>query len=245
MPVYQPNRVEYTITHGHVGIVREDGGILPAYWSHPDIGGTFPAVALLHDWWGITDVERRLANLFAQMGYYVIMPDLFTGQTARTPQEAIGLVEALGEQGFSCVNISLQTLEQHVRVNGNVAAVGLGMGGSLAYEAALERDDLEAAVAYYGFPQRYLGRFKDAKAPILAIFGDDDPYTRHKVIQRLQHELDQSVLEHEVVTIPNASRDFFREMTLPAGTIAWERTLAFLELYLGRPAQLTSLKSRS
>ena len=233
MPIYEPSRVEHTITNGHVQIVRENGALLPAYWSHPAMGGTFPAIALIHDWWGITDTERHLANLFAQMGYYVIIPDLFNGKLARTPQEAIGLVEALGEQGFACVNVSLHTLERHVRVNGKVAAVGLGMGGSLAYEAALKRDDLEAAVAYYGFPQRYLGRFKDVKAPILAIFGSDDPYTRLKVVERLESELAQSPLDHEVVRLPGASRDFFSDPAAQAGTLAWTRTLAFLEKYLG------------
>jgi carboxymethylenebutenolidase len=233
MPIYEPNRVEHAITNGHVQIVRENGAVLPAYWSHPAMGGTFPAIALIHDWWGITDIERRLANLFAQVGYYVIIPDLFNGKLARTPQEAIGLVEELGDQGFSCVNMSMHTLEHHGRVNGKVAAVGLGLGGSLAYEAALKRDDLEAAVAYYGFPQRYLGRFKAAKAPILAIFGGDDPYTRLKVVERLESELAQSPLSHEVVTLPGVSRDFFREPAAQAGTVAWARTLAFLEKHLG------------
>lgn len=244
MPIYEPNRVEYAITHGHVQIIREDGDPLPAYWSHPDMGGTFPAIALIHDWWGITDVERRLGNLFAQMGYYVIIPDLFNGKIAKTPQEAIGLVEALGDQGYLCVNTALQALERHMRANGNVAAVGLGMGGSLAYEAALKRNDLEAAVAYYGFPQRYLGQFKDAKTPILAFFGGDDPYTRPKVIEQLRRELAESPLNHEVVTIPNVSRDFFRDTAMQAGTTAWNKTLEFLEQYLGGRARPASSPSR-
>jgi carboxymethylenebutenolidase len=244
MPIYQPNRVEYAITHGHVQIVREDGDPLPAYWSHPDIGGTFPAIALIHDWWGITDVERRLGNLFAQTGYYVIIPDLFNGSLAKTPQEAIGLVEALGDQGYSCVNTSLQALEHHMRSNGSVAAVGLGMGGSLAYEAALKRDDLEAAVAFYGFPQRYLGHFNHANTPILAIFGSDDPYTRPKVIEQLERELAESPVEHEIVTIPNVARDFFREPAMQAGSIAWDKTLAFLDQHLGGPARPAASPSR-
>lgn len=239
MPIYEPNRVEHTITNGHVQIVRENGAAIPAYWSHPAMGGTFPAIALIHDWWGITEVERRLANLFAQMGYYVIIPDLFNGRLARTALEAKALVEELGDQGFACVNTSLHTLERHVRVNGNVAAVGLGMGGSLALEAALKRDDLEAAVAYYAFPQRLLGRFPEAKAPILAVFGQDDPYTRPKVVAQLQRELAQSPLGHEVVSLPGAARDFFRDPAAHAGTAAWNRTLAFLDRYLNGTPKLS------
>jgi carboxymethylenebutenolidase len=234
VPIYDPSRVEYTITQGHVSIVRDNGESLPAFWAHPDKGGKFPAIALIHDWWGITPVERRLANLFAQVGYYVIVPDLFNGSVAKTPQEAIGLVEALGDQGFSCVNTSLQILERHIRVDGNVATVGLGMGGTLAYEAALRRSDMEAAVACYGFPQHYLGKYSSAKAPILAIFGEADPYTRAKVIEQLRRELSESPLEHEVLVIPNASRDFFREPESATGTTAWQQILIFLEKHLAK-----------
>ncbi|NDJ61275.1 MAG: hypothetical protein GYB67_09130, partial [Chloroflexi bacterium] len=168
MPAYEPSKVEYTIISGHVRIITDQGAQLPAYWAHPDIGGKFPAVGLLHDWWGITAVERRLAHLFAQLGYYVIIPDLFGGQVAQTPAAAMKLVEALGDNAYPWVDTCLRALEYHVRSNRMVAAVGLGMGGSLAFEAALTRSDLEAAVACYGFPQKYLGHFQDARAPILA-----------------------------------------------------------------------------
>src|SRR5215218_5195505 len=141
MPVYQPQHVEYTIVNGRVSIVGDDGAQIPAYWSHPDIGGKFPALAILHDWWGITAVERRLAHLLAQLGYYVIVPDLFDGATASTPEAAYKLVEAKGARSYGCVDTALRVLENHVRTDGKTAAVGLGMGGSLAYEAAITRGD--------------------------------------------------------------------------------------------------------
>lgn len=189
MPVYQPQRVEYTIVNGRVSIVTDDGSQIPAYWSHPDVGGRFPAVAILHDWWGITTVERRLAHLFAQLGYYVIIPDLFDGAQAHTPEEAYKLVEERGAKAYGCVDTALRVLENHIRTDGHTAAVGLGMGGSLAFEAALVRDDLEAAVAFYGFPQRYLGRFKAARAAILAIYGSAEPFVPPDVIDALRRDL--------------------------------------------------------
>ncbi len=238
MPVYEPRGVEYAIVSGHVGVVLENGARMPAYWSHPNIGGTFPSVALIHDWWGIRPVERRLAQSLAQMGYYVIAPDLFDGETAETAQEAMALIEKLGERGYQAVDAALSVMEKHLRSNRNVAAVGLGMGGSLAYEAAIKRTDLEAAVSFYGFPQRYLGQFAQAHAPILAIYGSEEPYTKAPVIERLRTELAQSPLAHEVHIIPNAGRDFFGGSTR-AATQAWELLAAFLDQHLSsepRPA---------
>jgi len=234
MPIYDPEHVEYSIVNGRVSIVTDDGTQLPAYWSHPDMGGKFPAIAILHDWWGITTVERRMANLFAQMGYYVIVPDLFDGATARTPEEAYKLVEDKGARGYGYVETALSVLENHGRTNGHTAAVGLGMGGSLAYEAALNRSDIEAVVSFYGFPQRYIGKFKTAKAPILAIYGSKEPFVASKVIDEMQKELKQSPLGHEVVILDGVGRDFLSEnlssnAANQPGSIAWQKMLAFLE----------------
>jgi carboxymethylenebutenolidase len=233
MPVYEPENVEYAIVNGHVRIVTDDGAQLPAYLAYPDTSGTFPAVALVHDWWGITTTERRLANLFAQLGYYVIIPDMFHGQTAADPRHAMKLVEQLSNQGYTYVDTALRTMEQHVRVNREVAVVGLGMGGSLAYEAALTRDDLEAAVACYGFPQRYFGRFAEAKAPILALYGSSDPFVYGPVVARLKRELSKSPLPHEVAMLDGMGRDFFKD-SADTVTAVWSKIMAFLQAHLRR-----------
>ena len=232
MPVYQPRGVEYAIVSGRVSIVTDDGRKLPAYWSHPDMGGRFPAVAVIHDWWGITDIERHMAHLFAQMGYYVIIPDLFDGAVALTAQDALRLVEASAAGAYGAIDAALRVLETHVRCNEMVAAVGLGMGGSLALEAALTRTDLEASVALYGFPQKYLGRFHEAKAPILAIFAGADAYIGAGVIAQFRRELGQSVVDHQIVVIDEAAHGFFNTQAEGASAQAWEAVVAFLEKHL-------------
>lgn len=242
MPIYEPEHVEYTIVNGRVSIVGDDGAQIPAYWSHPDVGGKFPAVALIHDWWGITTLERRMAHLLAQLGYYVIIPDLFDGESARTPQEAMALVRAKGERSYGCVDTALYVLENHVRTSGHTAAVGLGMGGSLVFEAALTRRDLEAAVVFYGFPQRYFGKFKDAHTPILAIYGSAEPHVDTDTIARLRRELGDSPFEHEVVILDGAARDFLDEAPIPddthrPGTAAWTAMLAFLDKHRVTPPE--------
>jgi len=242
MPVYEPSHVEYGITSGHIQVVVEGGSTIPAYWAHPNMGRLFPAVALIHDWWGITPAIRRMAHLFAQSGYYVIVPDLFEGRTTAAPQEAMELVRRLGDNGYPRIDAALSALEHHHNTNSDVAAVGIGMGGSLAFEAAIVRQDLEAAVAYYGFPQRYFKRFAEATTPILAIYGDHEPHVSADLIAQLRGELAHSAhnLQHELLILAAAGRDFFLDESNTANQEsslqALNATFTFLEKYLKGPS---------
>lgn len=211
MPIYDPDHIEYAINTGHVQIVLDDGGNLPAYFAHPTIGRKFPGVAIIHDWWGLNELVVRVANIFAQMGHYVMVPDLFDGKTATTPQQAIQLVETLQDNGYPRVHTALGALETHHQCNSSVAAIGIGMGGSLAFEAAIVRDDLEAAVAYGGFPQRYFGQFERANTPIYALYGEHEPHISKSAINRLKKELAATALKesHLVEVVPGMGHDFF------------------------------------
>lgn len=244
MPIYEPDHVEYTISTGHIQIVMDNGVQLPAYWAHPQLGLMFPGVVVVHDWWGLTDIIRRIANLFAQMGHYVIVPDLFNGATARTPQDAIRLVEGLGDHGYPKVHSALSVLETHHHCNADIAAVGVGLGGSLAFEAAIVRDDLEAAVVFSGFPHRYYGRFKTSNTPICAFYGEQEPHISANDIQRLRDELGATDLAHEVHLIADLGHDFFSErLTAEQRRHSREvlkHTLAFLDMHLSGPKRRAS-----
>jgi carboxymethylenebutenolidase len=233
--------VEFKIESGHIQIRTDEGNSVPAYWAHPDIGQDFSGICLLHDWWGTTDVVRMLSNFFAQMGYYVVAPDLFDGAQAHTPTQAMQLLEKTESTRYNIVSAALDALETHNHVNHSVAVLGLGMGGSLAYEAAVTREDIEAAVSYAGFPQRYLGRFKQAQTPTLAVYGSDEPYTRPVVIKALRDELAESHLaaDHRIVIVPEAGHEFFSSTPDPKMRPISKRvineTLAFLERHLEQP----------
>lgn len=241
MPIHDSNRVEFAIDSGYIEIVTDSGKKVPAYWAHPRIGHRFSGICLLHDWWGMDTVSRLLANFFAQMGYYVIEPDLFGGHKARTPQEAMRLVERTQSTRYEAVNATLSVLESHHRVNRSVAAIGMGMGGTLAFEAAIKRPDLEASVSYAGFPQQFLGQFTQSNTPILAVYGSQEPYTKPKVIQHLKHEFEQSDLkaEHEIAIIEGGTHNLFSTEKDPSkqliSKVAINKTLAFLEKHLETP----------
>lgn len=237
------NRVEYDITTGHIVINTDDSSRFPAYWAHPNRTSRFPGVVLIHDWWGLTPAVRRLANQFASVGHYVIAPDLYDGQTATSAAEALRLLDTLGQRAYRRLDSALSALETHHQCNGDVAAVGLGLGGSLAFEAALTRRDLEAAVAYAGFPQHFLGRFAGAQAPILAFYGSGDKYIPAQQIAALRTELAGLPLPHRVIVLEGAGHAIFSDdaddAALGHARAAWAATLAFLDTLLDRPARST------
>jgi dienelactone hydrolase len=235
-------RIEYPIDSGHIAIIGE-GRRYPAYWAHPRIGGKFSGIALLHDWWGMANWVRMMANFFAMRGYYVIAPDLFHEQTASTPKEAMALIEKTKDTRYEGLDATLTVLETHNRTNRKVAAVGVGMGGTLAYEAALKRTDLEAAVSYAGFPQAYMGQFKTCNTPILAFYGEKEPYTKPIVIETMRQELLQSPVKDRshVEIVPNVGHDIFHDqMSIDELDVARQlylKTQNFLKNFLIPPTE--------
>lgn len=241
MPIYDKDRMEYSIDSGHITIVMDDGTKLPAYWAHPKLGTQFSGIALLHDWWGVNEIIRMLADFFAQMGYYVIVPDMYDGKTASTPQEAMSLLEQYKDTRYPKAHQTLAVLEQHHMTTRQVAAVGVGMGGTLAFEAAIRRDDLEAAVSFAGFPQNYLGSFEKCNTPIFAVYGAQEPYTKPVVVKALMDEFKRSDLkdDHSVLIVDKIGHEFFGESfsheQRENGRKAMSQVLNFLERHLGKP----------
>ena len=213
MSIYDAHHMEFTITSSQIAIMTDDGIQVPAFLSHPRLGQKFSGIVLIHDWWGVNQDIRQLSNFLAQMGYYVIVPDLFLGQTAINAKQAIQLYDEHAPQIYTKVNASLAVLETHHKCNHKVAAMGVGMGGSMAFEAAIKRTDLEAAIAFGGFPQRYLKQFDQANTPILALYGQKDPFIKPLVVTALKQALSTTALkdQHEVKIFDHIKHEFFTE----------------------------------
>src|SRR5262245_48739416 len=138
--MYETKRIQHRVTSGHIRIVA-DGHLLPAFWAHPEIGGTFPGLVLIHEWWGLTAHIRSLVRRFAEQGYYVIAPDLFDGQLARNADEGLALQNRLGEAGLPRINAALNVLQTHHKCNGKLGVVGWQLGGELTFQVAMHRTD--------------------------------------------------------------------------------------------------------
>jgi carboxymethylenebutenolidase len=237
--MFEASHLQYSIVSGYIQIVS-DGHYLPAFWSHPELGGPFPGLVMLHDQWGLTPHVRFQARRFAEQGYYVIAPDLFNRQIAMSPEQAQALIDQVGEAALSHVKAAVHALLTHHKCNGKIGLIGWGMGGKLALQTAIYREDLCAVVMFYSLPDEVTpAELRMLDEPVLAIFGAQDSGSPPEKIDRWRQILAGSELGHEIVVYPAARRDFFDDtratFDADAAADAWKRALAFFDEHLEVP----------
>jgi carboxymethylenebutenolidase len=234
----EAHKLQHRITSGYIQIVSPLGNV-PAFWAHPMYGGPFPGLVLLHDDWGLSAHTRALVHRFAEVGYYVIAPDLFEGNHPTTRAEASALEKHYLPSAPDKVDAALRALETHHKSNRKMAVLGWDMGGTLVFGIAATRPDVMAAVSFYGNPEPYFGQFNPSDSPILAIFGEHDEI-RRQTENRLREELIRTAQPHEVIVYPQVGHGFFNDSQMDTYNVeaaedAWRQTLAFLETHQGKP----------
>ncbi len=230
--MFEASHLQHNIVSGYIKIVS-DGHYLPAFWAHPELGGPFPGLVMLHDGWGLTAHIRAQARRFAEQGYYVIAPDLFNRQTAGTLQQAGALIAQVGEAALSHVTAALNALKTHHKCDGRIGLIGWGLGGDLALRMAVIRDEPGGLVTFYAAPSAVTrAELRALSCPLLAIFAGRDPATSPEQVETLRATLEQAPFAHEVTLYPGVGRDFFDDsrpaFDAEAAEDAWNRALDFL-----------------
>ena len=71
---------------GDVDPVDTPGPLL--FLEEGDVVEPLPAVILIHEWWGLNDNVRAMANRLAGEGYMVLAVDLYNGEVAESREAA-------------------------------------------------------------------------------------------------------------------------------------------------------------
>lgn len=131
----------------------EGDAITTGYLAVPDGDGPFPALVIIHEWNGLQDRVRQLADDFADEGYVTLAADLYQGRTGSNPQENMALVrEAQADQPAMIANLNAAVayLRGRSDVTGRVGAMGWCFGGGVALSFGLDGDNHEATAVFYG-----------------------------------------------------------------------------------------------
>jgi carboxymethylenebutenolidase len=142
----------------------------------PQGTGSFPAIVIIHEWWGLNDWVKQQAQMFAEHGYVTLAVDLYRGQVASDPEMAHELMRALPQdRGVAYLRSSVAYLKtlKYVKPT-RIGVAGWCMGGSFAMQLAIAEPSLKAVAINYGALETDPAQLKKIHAAILGNFGAQD-----------------------------------------------------------------------
>lgn len=205
----------------------------------PQGKGPFPALVVIHEWWGLNDWVKEQASKLADQGYVALAIDLYRGKVATTPDEAHQIMRGVPEDrasrdlpAASAYLRSLQTVDP-----ARVGSIGWCMGGGYALNLAIHDPKLKVAVINYGHLASDDATLKKINAAILGIFGGQDKGIPPADINKFEAQLKALGKTAEVHIFPDAGHAFENPNNKPGyraddAAEAWKLTTAFLAKYL-------------
>jgi len=202
------------------------------YFARPKAEGSYPGIVMIHEWWGLNDNIKNMANELAKEGYAVLAVDLYNGTVAATPEEARTLTGSI-KQDKTIDN--LRAAAGYLRGQGadQIASLGWCFGGGQSMQLALSGEELDATVIYYGQLVTDQARLAAISWPVLGIFGEKDTSIPTTTVRMFETNLDNASVRNEVYIYPGVGHAFAN----PSGANyaedetkdAWAKTLAFLK----------------
>ncbi|MFN0069878.1 MAG: dienelactone hydrolase family protein [Chloroflexota bacterium] len=236
-------------------VPTRDGRVLPATLALPN-GAPRGGVLIVSDALGRSGFYEHLATLLANEGFLALVPDYFfrvspLKDDAPETRRARRRNELDETQVLRDRSDGLTWLAMQPDLAGRACAtLGFCMGGTLAFDLAVEWPDLRAAVSFYGYatgepgkalvpPPRPLDICELVRASVLCHWGDQDPGYQANDVAELERRMSASNVEHTVRIHPGLGHGFIRESLetaeSPAHTTAraaWTETVEFLHAKL-------------
>ena len=172
--------------------------------------GPFPALVVIHEWWGLNDWVKEQASKLADQGYVTLAIDLYRGKVATTPDEAHEIMRGVPEDR---ANRDLLAASSYLRAQENVdprrvGSIGWCMGGGYSLDLALHDPKLEAAVINYGHLATDDAALKKIHAAILGIFGGQDRGIPPADVNKFEAQLKALGKTAEIHIFPDAGHAF-------------------------------------
>jgi carboxymethylenebutenolidase len=201
-----------------------------------------PAAVMIHEWWGLNDNIKEMADELAAEGYVVLAADLYNGEVTTDPNRARELSSSVREnpqQAITNLQSAVQYLASLPNVNSSrIASLGWCFGGGQSLQLALnsEQHPLAATVIYYGNLVNDTNELSKIKWPVLGIFGDQDNSIPVDSVRAFERGLNETGVTNEVYVYPGVGHAFANpsgDNYAPQETAdAWQKTLTFLDKYV-------------
>lgn len=229
-----PGTTSRTVTYAGL-----DGNPIEGYLATPEGSEPEAAVLVIHEWWGLNDNIRSMADKLAAEGWAALAVDLYEGQAADDPGRARELATAARDDAERVRDNLRQAHAYLTETLGaeRVGVIGWCFGGGWSLQTALMLGNaIDAAVVYYGRVVTDPAELEPLTAPLLGIFGAEDDGIPVESVQAFRAALDEIGKEATVTIYQGADHAFAN----PSGTRydaaaaedAWAKTVAFFHRHL-------------
>jgi carboxymethylenebutenolidase len=217
-----------------------DDQLVRGYFVFPaDMVDPLPAIIVIHEWWGLNDGVRAMADRLAGEGYIVLAVDLYGGKTANSPSGARDLMLSVVENTeFANLNIR-QAYDWLKNIAGapRIGSLGWCFGGGWSLNTALLfPNELDAAVIYYGQVIDDVAVLEPLNVPILGLFAAEDRGIAVESVNAFGAAMKKLGKNVEIEVFPKVGHAFANptgnNYNAAAAEAAWIRTLSFLRLHL-------------
>lgn len=210
-------------------------GEMKAFEARPEKGKKFPAVIVIHENRGLVPHIKDVTSRMAAEGFLALAPDALS-PVGGTPEDISNVRDLFGklnpEETTKNFVAAVKYLKTHPNSNGKVGCTGFCWGGAMTNQVAVNCENLDAAVPYYGSVPKTEDVPK-IKAPILAHYAENDD--RINVgIPAFEEALKANNKEYKNYKYPGTQHAFNNDSNPERyneeqAKIAWKRTVDFFK----------------
>ena len=211
-----------SLTAGEVKIPTSDGS-LPAYRAMPSQGGPFATVLVVQEIFGVHEHIKDVCRRLAKLGYLAVAPELYARQgDVSKLSDTNEIQKVVSKVPDSQVMADLDATAGWAKDSGfgNIRKLGITgfcWGGRIVWLYAAHSTQLKAGVAWYGRlvgkpsetqPQHPIDVVGALKAPVLGLYGGNDPGIPIETIEQMKQVLKAADNSSEIIVYPDTPHGF-------------------------------------
>ncbi len=204
-----------------------------AYVSVPSGQGPFPAIVVIHEWWGKNQHIEHWADRLATAGWAAIAVDLYGGVVATDRDTAMSAMKSVDDvKAAATISAALEYASRDAKIRATrKAVIGWCFGGGWSFKTALAHPELAGAIIYYGQVDTDPAKLAPIKAKVMGVFATRDKGIPTTTIDAFEAGLRQAGVDAKIYrydaehAFANPSNPIYDEN---AASDAWSHVLTFL-----------------
>jgi len=215
----------------------EGDTLTTGYLAVPAGDGPFPALVIVHEWNGLVDRVREVADALAAEGYVTLAVDLYDGRTGSSAQENRALTQEVRDNEpkmIANMNAAVDYLRSRPDVTGRVGAMGWCFGGGIALSFGLDGENHDATAIFYGQLVDDPTRLANISHEVYGTFAGLDQGIPPSAVEAFVAALREAGIPNDVHVYDDVQHGFWLHVDQdPAGRTApaldaWQRLKAYL-----------------